>query len=830
MRRKAVAGAVLLGIVGAVLLWRGTRSDSPSKMASSDDIAVAGCDATAKPRAKSAPVKREPVGTLRLEGQVIDGKDSAPVGGATVMLLTDPPRTVTTEVDGSFTFDGLPARSYRVEAWKDAQYAPDATVRVTATTEPLVMRMKTGLSLEVHVRGDGREPIAGARVTVNERRETTTDHDGTAIMGGLEPAFFAEVQVTADGWSPASFTSPVPDDAGRTISHDVRLSRGAALAGTVVDPSGAPVAGAHVDIESLAMTTSVETDAGGAWQLPAIAAGRYELAAWADDYAHSESVIVDVDGRTPRRGVILRFRRGVEIAGVVVDAAGKPIAGARVVARARGSSSDANSGSDGRFVVRGLPPATYSVSASDSTRASPVASVDAKADIRDVRLVAVDGTIAGMVVDSGGTLVPEARVELMPMLGEPEIGPVEDIADAHGHFTLGPVPAGSYIVRAHWPGGDWRTDYTRLSDMTGDVLTARAGDRDVKVVLPASGTVTGVVTVDGAPLTHYGVAIHEPFLRSAAVASGTASNDGRFARRDVPTGTWAVTIVGDTIASHEIDGVEVTAGHVTDLGRIELHAGRVVRGRVTDAAGAAVEGAAVAIGATFTGGHGAFVLDAGPFDNPLHVSRLGTSDAKGGFALVVPDDDTRIPLRIAAMDAVRGRSPVLPLPANGDVELQLVATGSIEGDLLNVTVTDSMGVVARDASGATTIGSIDGAGHFVIDGLLPGTYQVSGEDLLGGTPTRAAEVTVTGGQTLHVNLSTGDISLIVHGAGVKCFLSLEAANSSQQAGPVRQCTGSDVTFADLDAGEYQLCRDTNCRAVTIAATPHEQTIDLSARK
>src|SRR5262245_9127056 len=121
MRRNLIAGITLLGI-GAVAGLIGARScnNGPTR-------ASAPAPATTeagRPLWPSAPpsaiaaMKTDPPGALRLEGQVVDARDSQPVGGAIVWLGSEPPRTTTSEADGSFAFEGLLARRYRVEAWK----------------------------------------------------------------------------------------------------------------------------------------------------------------------------------------------------------------------------------------------------------------------------------------------------------------------------------------------------------------------------------------------------------------------------------------------------------------------------------------------------------------------------------------------------------------------------------------------------------------------------------------------------------------------------------------------------------------------------------------
>src|SRR5512139_3144983 len=72
---------------------------------------------------------------LRLEGQVID-EAQQPVAGALVVLLRMDATTTSAE-DGSFAFEKLDPRQYRVAAYKDELYAPIVSVRLNQTSEPV---------------------------------------------------------------------------------------------------------------------------------------------------------------------------------------------------------------------------------------------------------------------------------------------------------------------------------------------------------------------------------------------------------------------------------------------------------------------------------------------------------------------------------------------------------------------------------------------------------------------------------------------------------------------------------------------------------------------
>src|SRR5262245_19997126 len=61
----------------------------------------------------------DPPGTLRLEGLVLGGDDQ-PVAGAAVTINSQPPRSVTSDEDGSFHIDQLVGRQYTLVARAEA--------------------------------------------------------------------------------------------------------------------------------------------------------------------------------------------------------------------------------------------------------------------------------------------------------------------------------------------------------------------------------------------------------------------------------------------------------------------------------------------------------------------------------------------------------------------------------------------------------------------------------------------------------------------------------------------------------------------------------------
>ena len=119
-RKAAIAVIVVIGVAAGGFWWLHRSKDAaPSPSAS------APVQKTATPRAErrvaddeAAPpvlVDDDPRGALRLEGLVEDS-EGHPVGGASVVLGSNPPRTAKTEADGSFAFDALVGRPYSLVA------------------------------------------------------------------------------------------------------------------------------------------------------------------------------------------------------------------------------------------------------------------------------------------------------------------------------------------------------------------------------------------------------------------------------------------------------------------------------------------------------------------------------------------------------------------------------------------------------------------------------------------------------------------------------------------------------------------------------------------
>ena len=150
-------------------------------------------------------------------------------------------------------------------------------------------------------------------------------------------------------------------------------------------------------------------------------------------------------------------------------------------------------------------------------------------------------------------------------------------SEGDGSYTLPGLEAGAYHILASAPGFVRKT------------LTTEAGATGADILLDAGGAISGMVVDEGGkPVDAFRVV-----ARSKAGSAWDAeelekdvvSDDGRFTVEDVGAGTHVVEISASQYSSGAVSDVRVSAGSVTDVGRVRLGRGGTVRGTVTSTRG-----------------------------------------------------------------------------------------------------------------------------------------------------------------------------------------------------------------------------------------------------
>src|SRR5215510_1262386 len=338
---RAAIGVIILLAIAAGGWWLRGRRAALSSSAARPGTAPAAVAQPGRPQRGGdlgdlprVVIDDDPKGSLRLEGQVIDADDHG-VGGAIVVITSNPPRSVTTEADGSFAFDGLVARPYTLAARAARGVAGPVTARLTAKSEPVVLRLVPAATLTVAVVGEGGAPIPGATVElrgVDVQRAVT--RNAAAVFSPVVPGGY-QLAAWADGKAHAF--QRIQIGKGNAQARLV-LSSGAPVIGRVIDERGAGIAGARVRYSGASDWTqqaseradAVVTAGDGSFRFEALPAGSFRFLANHPERAPGTSPLVTLDGKTPHDGVVIALAVGAVIKGRVVDGARQPVAAARV--------------------------------------------------------------------------------------------------------------------------------------------------------------------------------------------------------------------------------------------------------------------------------------------------------------------------------------------------------------------------------------------------------------------------------------------------------------------------------------------------------------------
>jgi uncharacterized GH25 family protein len=772
MKRKLVGGVAVL-VIAVAVIWSVRHTKEPARSAPPPAHRAATLNLP-QTQPAATPAQREwtrdvdPEGPLRLEGQVVDG-DGAGVGGATVWLSSVPPRSATTEGDGTFALDKVVGREYSLSATAGDRVGGPVSYRLTANSDPVVIRVSAGAKVIVEVTGDDGQPISNANVKLEDFAATTkpTGADGTVTLAPVHPGWVG-VEVSAPGYGVSTGFGQV-GSAGATATIRVKLHKGVAVSGRVIDEAGKPIAKAHVTVgEAWWMPASAgeaTTDDKGEFTFAALAAGTHVLHAEDGEHAPTRSMPVTVGDR-PVSGITITMKDGGSVSGRVVDAQGKgvPYATIRVAAKAEEQmmtpGRQAVSEKDGSFEVRGLARAKLQVRASSDDASSKVQDLDlaATAHAKDVRLVLDEtGTIAGVVVDGDGKPVPEIQVTAMADYFAAErpslAGITSATTDGAGAFTLRGLPDGSYRLHAVRGGASMR-------GWESPGIAAKVGDKTVKITLPAAATLVGKIQLENG---------QAPKLANVQLGyhpATPAGNDGSFKIEDLEPGTYDVKILGPEFAQLTKSDVQLTAGKTTDLGTLTVTRGRKLAGRVIDASGAPVVGARVTVSKTLLSMEGAQdQLDA---IAEMTGARIATTDQDGAFTII---GIAKAHTFASAEHPDKGRANPVDIPEGVEdpppVTLALRGFGAITGKVTSkgepasgVTITDTLkGSIAQVGIARTA-----DDGTFSLTKVSEGTHVINAMQMSGfGASSTSATVEVTAGHTstVTIDIPVGSIEVDV---------------------------------------------------------------------
>jgi len=353
-----------------------------------------------------------------ISGRVFDMQGNG-VGGLHVSLAIiqgqRPPvmPSTSTSGDGTFKLTGVLDGYYRVSVapgWNSKlNYTQGKHEGARPGDTGIEIQVQRGQSIKGTIIDPQGEPMGRIRIWSNpvdgggRSSSAQSDVDGTFELVGLS---YGSHNITVEARGEyASITEP--NVGAGTEGITITVGRAQVIEGVVVDGNGVPVRGVSIRARPMPGSTGTSrwssTRTNGTFKLTRLAPGNYQLTFTASGRFATQTLSDVASGST---GVAVQMYIGEFIAGICVDAKGKPVSGSRVNAHPihGGPSSSAGTNREGKFRIVGLESGPHRLTASANSAGFLLDEpVEAETGKDDVKLVLRQGlTIRGQVVDVTG--------------------------------------------------------------------------------------------------------------------------------------------------------------------------------------------------------------------------------------------------------------------------------------------------------------------------------------------------------------------------------------------------------------------------------------------
>lgn len=373
--------------------------------------------------------------------------------------------------------------------------------------------------------------------------------------------------------------------------------QGAAVAGTVYDPRGEPLARAQVllgkeqsyepfqlDVDGSARVPAAQfaqTDEHGHFAFAGSPIGKVEVSARYKGLASWKGEVETSSGM--RADVVIRMQHGSILAGRVTDAVGNPVARAEVqIGSYSFTSRYQRTDGDGRFHFEGLPLGEF------------VVEIEAEGfENAKTTLFGVSGTqlewnpVLGKGLSIRGRLVAQdVDFSSWWMYCESEDRAKSPFAQsatpkADGSFEFSGCGAAKHTIRAHAPGGSLYPVVVVTAEPGPDLLLVPIDP----AILPTCRVKGRVVDESGQPVTAVQLNL---VLKCANVTPlETVGTDGRFDIGPTPPGEYTVFARAPGYAQVNSERVTLVPNATWDFGELHLKRGGMIIVHVADSAKAA---------------------------------------------------------------------------------------------------------------------------------------------------------------------------------------------------------------------------------------------------
>ena len=589
----------------------------------------------ARPGETPVLVKLDPAAEISVR---VSGPAGKPVANVSIQL--DPPRAINkyedvfeirSGADGRFRLTGLkPGTSYKLTARRKGFERTTVPARTAPAGQPppppVQIVLGTGKTAFGRIVDAAGRPVAEVKIilfnqqTYLDQQEATTNAEGRFEIRHLSPGAYMLTAYHPERTGLEMLPVEVPPAPPSVDLGDLKLPADGAIEGRVTDSQGKPVEGAEVHVNesqnleaSLNLTLgeglvgqpslrSLRTGPDGSFRAKGLkSGGLFDLRVQHPDYAEATVAGVEVPTQDPVR---IELKAGHGLTGRVVDAGGKPVAGASVawIERTGGIAGLFGSrrplgvtNAEGRFQTSGLPAGNLDLEVSAEgyqTRWMDGLRVPEEGNLEDLKVVLGRGSWLDVrVLNAAGEPVPDS-----PVVAQSQNLDMQNPrtllrafshceTDSQGRCRLSLPEPGSYTVQI--------LDGTNTMD-----VTAAPGGTPVEIRLPAGYspfqvqasaaepvedsateeapepdaaaelTLSGRVLVDGVPLGGASVLAGNRENKRSGQHIRTAY-DGSFTLRGLPPGPLTLIVLGSPgiLASRTIQldengeiEIEITTG------------------------------------------------------------------------------------------------------------------------------------------------------------------------------------------------------------------------------------------------------------------------------
>lgn len=406
------------------------------------------------------------------------------------------------------------------------------------------------LRLEGQVVDADGKGVGGAQVWLASvpPRQATAEDDGTFAFEKLVGRTYSvSAKRGAAIGGPVSYKLTATSDPVKIV-----VAEGAAVIVTVVDEAQRPIAGAEVRGSGLAEKAAVTTDAKGAATLTPVHPGYVAATATASGFAPGGG-FTTIGSAGAVGELTITLRKGVPVAGRVIDEAGKPIAKVKVSLDGWwfGDDNDddaktaAITDAKGEFTIPAVAAGTHKLIAVDGAHAPATSEPVTVADrpVAGVTIAMKDGgALTGLVVDTAGKPVANATVRVagtgqqMWMVAARQV-----TCDEKGAFELRGLARAKLQARA---------ESEQAASRLIDVNLVEMAKQELKLVLDVEGVISGKVVDDhGAAVAEIQVNAFPDFTSGeslegfalAGMSSAMTNGAGEFAIRGLPNGAYRLS-------------------------------------------------------------------------------------------------------------------------------------------------------------------------------------------------------------------------------------------------------------------------------------------------